>query len=146
MLETSAHDLMRQLDLFEWCYFWNLLRESWTLAFLNLTQIRLSTSRLCHRNDLPSIRMKQLPPPTPPGWYDASVLEIPETWERYAQWARDNYPGTWNWSNDHGESHLPCSFLRGKALLLAEAGAGGLAGWHSRPGEEARMPQVLIVT
>ena len=38
------------------------------------------------------------------------------------------------------------SLLRGKALLLAEAGAGGLAGWHSRPGEEARMPQVLIVT
>lgn len=38
--------------------------------------------------------MKQLPPPIPPGWYDASVLEIPETWERYAQWARDNYPGT----------------------------------------------------
>ena len=28
VLETSAHHLMWQLDLFEWCYFWNLLRES----------------------------------------------------------------------------------------------------------------------
>lgn len=45
-----------------------------------------------------------------------------------------------------GKSHLPRSLLRGKALLLAEAGAGGLAGWHSRPGEEARVQQVLIVT
>eukprot|EP00435_Cladocopium_sp_Y103_P011930 s556_g3.t1 len=51
-----------------------------------------------------------------PGWYDASVMEIPETWENYADWARQNHPG--------------------KALLLAEAGAGGLAGWRSRPGEE----------
>ncbi|CAK9005664.1 Putative beta-glucuronidase (Glycosyl hydrolase 2 family protein P8) (P8_GH2) (Polysaccharide utilization locus H protein P8) (PUL H protein P8) [Durusdinium trenchii] len=52
-----------------------------------------------------------------PGWYDASVLEIPSVWESYADWARATHPG--------------------KPLLIAEAGAGGLAGWHGRPGEEA---------
>ncbi|CAK9006024.1 Beta-galactosidase (Beta-gal) (Lactase) [Durusdinium trenchii] len=51
-----------------------------------------------------------------PGWYDASVLEIPSVWESYADWARATHPG--------------------KPLLIAEAGAGGLAGWHGRPGEE----------
>ena len=30
---------------------------------------------------------------SPPGWYDRSILEIPETWESYADWARANYPG-----------------------------------------------------
>ncbi|CAJ1370791.1 unnamed protein product [Effrenium voratum] len=50
-----------------------------------------------------------------PGWYDSSVLEIPSTWLKYAEWARASHPG--------------------KPLLLAEAGAGGLAGWRTG-GEE----------
>lgn len=42
-----------------------------------------------------------------PGWYDALVPDIPAVWQSYADWVRVHHPG--------------------KAVLIAEAGASGLA-------------------
>ncbi|CAE7041730.1 unnamed protein product [Symbiodinium sp. CCMP2456] len=42
-----------------------------------------------------------------PGWYDALVPDIPAVWRSYADWVRVHHPG--------------------KAVLIAEAGASGLA-------------------
>lgn len=66
-----------------------------------------------------------------PGWYDASIQEIPEVWEKYAEWARARFPG--------------------KPIIIGEVGADGLAGFQS-PGHmkwsedlQAAMVQASLV-
>jgi len=46
-----------------------------------------------------------------PGWYDATVNDIPAVWSHYAEWARITHPG--------------------KPILISEVGASGLVGFRS---------------